>query len=605
MDDFADISGAKSPELGGANDSERLEPRVVLERNMGPESAPAIPPKASKLQGQTTGTADGGTKLLNTTSESGGRFANLSELSLPSRSMSQNDSISTALAYVKEDRMEVVCIKADLRRSRSKTFKTPLVHTKDNVKDTNENCTSKTTFITGSISEKERVSHQRDRQGSLQLKTGKTHTCKQKETASLLQNISEGKMEVNLETEAAVMGAAEESTTITWEACLASEDIGGKECIHFSSKERACRICPRTLRADLDQVGVFLSAKVPEWFDGDYTRESSVRHIRQAADFLSAFPATYFAHPGIFFTSPQERRRFEFYRLSTFAKLEDLQVSPVRLAESGFYYDEELDDIVCFSCRLSKRHWNEGEKKVAIVHLTLSNNCAQANFQDERNVPVKNQFPHIVSLTTPEQPRENINNNQRSDISNTTAWETIDARGSSRTQLSASALSSTVESHPQTSNCNSVLGPLSAPNPTPANGARSKAGNSGLQSSGRPEVNGNTSRRSNDPLPCQPTAATGNCRYPVQVDQPLSAGPNQSVPCGASGGDSRQTQGGHSRSDGLPGGDSEVSSLDTRRAVSPGNASVSARLASFVDWPARGLPSPRLLVIAGFCYLGT
>ena len=88
----------------------------------------------------------------------------------------------------------------------------------------------------------------------------------------------------------------------------------------------------------------------------------------------------------------------------------------------------------------------------------------------------------------------------------------------------------------------------------------------------------------------------------MQVDQPLSAGPNQSVPLG---GDSRQTQGGHSRSDGLPDGDSEVSSLDTRRTVSPGNASVSARLASFVDWPARGLPSPRLLVIAGFYYLGT
>ncbi|KAK7107759.1 hypothetical protein V1264_015621 [Littorina saxatilis] len=45
--------------------------------------------------------------------------------------------------------------------------------------------------------------------------------------------------------------------------------------------------------------------------------------------------------------------------------------------------------------------------------------------------------------------------------------------------------------------------------------------------------------------------------------------------------------------------------LDMRRAASPENAVVSVRLATFLDWPTRGLPNRRLLVIAGFYYMGT
>ena len=80
-------------------------------------------------------------------------------------------------------------------------------------------------------------------------------------------------------------------------------------------------------------------------------------------------------------------------------------------------------------------------------------------------------------------------------------------------------------------------------------------------------------------------------RYPVQPEQDRNAVPNQSSSSVPRRWDGEAVD--------------VYNSFDVRRAVSPENASVSARLASFVDWPARGLPSPRLLVIAGFYYLGT
>nr|KAG5703281.1 hypothetical protein BaRGS_025523 [Batillaria attramentaria] len=38
-------------------------------------------------------------------------------------------------------------------------------------------------------------------------------------------------------------------------------------------------------------------------------------------------------------------------------------MSPIRLAESGFYYDEEGDKILCFSCGFEKRYWDREKQE--------------------------------------------------------------------------------------------------------------------------------------------------------------------------------------------------------------------------------------------------
>ena len=86
--------------------------------------------------------------------------------------------------------------------------------------------------------------------------------------------------------------------------------------------------------------------------------------------------------------------RFESWRLSTFSHVQNrLAVSTLRLANSGFYYDEERDDIACFSCNLRKRDWDTSDA-VTVVQLELSPDCDQANFRDARNVPVS-KYSHV------------------------------------------------------------------------------------------------------------------------------------------------------------------------------------------------------------------
>ena len=88
---------------------------------------------------------------------------------------------------------------------------------------------------------------------------------------------------------------------------------------------------------------------------------------------------------GLVDSSGKAIMRSEHWRLKSFAKMESLPVSAQRLAQNGFYYDENLDDIVCYSCQLKKRRWDRTER-IAVVHLLLSPHCEHANFCDERNI---------------------------------------------------------------------------------------------------------------------------------------------------------------------------------------------------------------------------
>ena len=323
--------------------------------------------------------------------------------------------------------------------------------------------------------------------------------------------------------------------------------------------------------------------------------------------------------------------RFESWRLSTFSHVQNwLAVSTLRLANSGFYYDEERDDIVCFSCNLRKRDWDKSDV-VAVVHLELSPDCDQANFRDDRNVPVS-KYPHVGP--TDESPvlpglSQQTHHGSRDDSGGfDTDGESTDASGATGTGFSAISTSQTFHTDPQSAaenNRNASRDNIPQRDPE----SSTKYPSSGTPFSGKTHTNSSLAAQSaetvvqhvsrspldnlagftppvgNDktgqlyptttttqaPSACSTPPTAQHHRYPVQPEQDRNAVPIQSgssVP---------------RRRDDEP---VEVyNSFDVRRAVSPGNASVSARLASFVDWPARGLPSPRLLVIAGFYYLGT
>ncbi|KAK7492000.1 hypothetical protein BaRGS_00016664 [Batillaria attramentaria] len=94
------------------------------------------------------------------------------------------------------------------------------------------------------------------------------------------------------------------------------------------------------------------------------------------------------------YTKNNEQWCYESNRLASFKSL-DLPVSPIRLAESGFYYDEEGDKILCFSCGFEKRYWDreKQEHKVRLIHLRNSPTCKHANFTDTRNVPISSRTP--------------------------------------------------------------------------------------------------------------------------------------------------------------------------------------------------------------------
>ena len=144
--------------------------------------------------------------------------------------------------------------------------------------------------------------------------------------------------------------------------------------------------------------------------------------------------------------------RFESWRLSTFSHVQNrLAVSTLRLAHSGFYYDEERDDIVCFSCNLRKRDWDKSDP-IAVVHLELSPDCDQANFRDDRNVPVS-KYPHVgptdESSVLPGLSQQTHHGSRDDSGGFSTDDESTDASGATGTVFSAISTSQTFHTDPQ------------------------------------------------------------------------------------------------------------------------------------------------------------
>ena len=332
--------------------------------------------------------------------------------------------------------------------------------------------------------------------------------------------------------------------------------------------------------------------------------------LRYTADCDYKYPADYHRR-NVIDSSGLAVMRFESWRLSTFSHVQNrLVVSTLRLAHSGFYYDEERDDIVCFSCNLRKRDWDKSDA-IAVVHLELSPDCDQANFRDDRNVPVS-KYPHVGPtdessvLPVPSQQTHHGSRNDSGGFS--TDSESTDASGATGTDFSAMSTSQTFHTGPQSAaeNNRNTSGDIPPRDPE----ISTKYPSSGTPFSGKTHTNfslaaGFTPPAGNDrtgqlhptttttqaPSACSRPPTAQHHRHPVQPEQDRNAVPNQSSSSVPRRGDDEPVE--------------VYNSFDMRRAVSLVNASISARLASFVDWPSRGLPSPRLLAIAGFYYLGT
>ncbi|KAK7107747.1 hypothetical protein V1264_015611 [Littorina saxatilis] len=349
--------------------------------------------------------------------------------------------------------------------------------------------------------------------------------------------------------------------------------------------------------------------------------------------------------------------RSEMWRLSTFSKLPTLPVSAVRLAQSGFYYDEELDEILCYSCGLKKKQWNKSEK-VAIVHLAMSPKCHHANCKDERNI-AEAQYPYSPRETECSQNGSSYgaNNTVTDGESAVDPSPTLPRNDTAPTLGDRNVLPPTpapTQIHtPTSANLNQDGRSLALPPPAGRAEQLQRHSQMAAQSAGTARPEGTDSSSLNEASVAVPTTAgpsgkqqigghnaeavhTGKdsalplqnhfksslemtsvqvyraelnfqsppavpattlVNYSVQVVQAPDANPFER----GSSNPYRHNEGNEDGAGKVPGN----GLLDMRRAASPENALVSVRLATFLDWPTRGLPNRRLLVIAGFHYMGT
>ncbi|KAL8575587.1 hypothetical protein ACOMHN_059651 [Nucella lapillus] len=313
-------------------------------------------------------------------------------------------------------------------------------------------------------------------------------------------------------------------------------------------------------------------------FPADLGKTPSLRWIeRVAADILFL--------PGYVLTS-RDQPFWEVWRLGTFSYVEDLATFAIRLAQSGFFYDTQLNNIICFSCSLTKRNWEKIEKP-ATTHLYLSPKCRHANFNDERNVPISSSYP----LQSPDDSERS--NDQSGEITQDgeTSVETPAQSSASPGQtptlraVTTTGADSTTDGRSPPSSNNVTTGQRHASTDT---NSTPQAPQSRLSS---------TSNGALTTVARQPPPSDG-----LEEHTSGNASPQQNS-CSASSAEDRSFQGDVSEHGGNE-YDWKNSQLDMRRTASPSNASIDARYKSFIGWPATGLPSSREMVFAGFYYMG-
>ncbi|XP_076113477.1 death-associated inhibitor of apoptosis 2-like isoform X1 [Mytilus galloprovincialis] len=65
-------------------------------------------------------------------------------------------------------------------------------------------------------------------------------------------------------------------------------------------------------------------------------------------------------------SSLKESMQFEWCRLASFANYPNTKISVIRLAEAGFHYEGNENEVVCFFCGLKYKNWKSNESPVQI-----------------------------------------------------------------------------------------------------------------------------------------------------------------------------------------------------------------------------------------------
>lgn len=83
----------------------------------------------------------------------------------------------------------------------------------------------------------------------------------------------------------------------------------------------------------------------------------------------------------------------EFLRLCSMHDYPSKQgPSLLRLAEAGFYYEGNGDELICFSCGVRNRNWSNGDSPREI-HQRLSPGCKFLTEGGDGNVQVPRDHP--------------------------------------------------------------------------------------------------------------------------------------------------------------------------------------------------------------------
>ncbi|XP_076466814.1 uncharacterized protein LOC143298036 [Babylonia areolata] len=307
-----------------------------------------------------------------------------------------------------------------------------------------------------------------------------------------------------------------------------------------------------------------VASKIDEEFCPDFGKGPSLQFIENAAVYSLLMPDRVLPE--------SEQRYWEILRLGSFSVMADLAVFAIRLAQSGFYYDPVLDDIQCYSCHLSKKHW-EKHDKIALVHLELRPDCKHAKFEDDRNIPVP-EIPYPVLTYS------------------STADQRSDSTSASTAPVSTTA--STLSSFLGTNNGSAI--------PTVAVSSSASASTTPVsrQSVSTPSRPLNTSNES--VIHAVIVSSSPSVSAATHTASAIPDQQNPIIPAESVSDSDLQSDGGEHGAQQQAWTQGKV---DLRLAASPSNATVTARMASFMGcWPTRGVPSHRRMVLAGFYYLG-
>ncbi|XP_053403178.1 baculoviral IAP repeat-containing protein 3-like [Mercenaria mercenaria] len=116
---------------------------------------------------------------------------------------------------------------------------------------------------------------------------------------------------------------------------------------------------------------------------------------------------------------PQITMRYEMLRFCTLRSFpRENKPYITRLAEAGFYYANNGDEVVCYCCARRKSNWRETDNPID-VHKQMNPNCSFLLRNFEVNVPIKSQNQRCDADSFQREPSQNNEHNERVSESST------------------------------------------------------------------------------------------------------------------------------------------------------------------------------------------